>query len=220
MLPVHNQADHIEAVVARYEAALEHVACPHELILVTNGCRDDSPGVCLDLARRFAHVRTVDSPQGGWGLAVRLGLGEAKGTILAYTNSARTSADQLAHLLLLALIEPGVVVKARRVGRPGLRKLGSSLYNAECRLLFRISCRDVNGTPKVFPRKFGKLLRLTRDDDLIDLEFLRICARESYPVMEVPIRSSKRHGGASTTKLKTARRLYLGAYQMWRDSRA
>lgn len=108
------------------------------------------------------------------------------------------------------------VVKATRVGRAGLRKVGSSLYNWESRLLFQLAWSDVNGTPKFFPRDFKNLINLSRDDDLIDLEFLRICRDEGYPVMEVPILAGARHGGESTTRIGTALRLYRGAYRMWR----
>jgi glycosyltransferase involved in cell wall biosynthesis len=218
VLPVHNQADHVEAVVASYEEALAGLACRHELILVTNACRDDSPALCRELDRRIESVRAIDSAAGGWGLALKLGLRAAEGTLLAYTNSARTSANQLLSLLKKALECPNIVVKATRLGRPGVRKLGSSLYNWECRLLLGVPCRDVNGTPKIFPRHFNKLLQLTRDDDLIDLEFLSICRREGYPIMEVPIVAQKRHGGDSTTRLASAWKLYSGAYRMWRSA--
>ncbi len=110
-------------------------------------------------------------------------------------------------------------MKATRLGRSGLRKLGSALYNRECRLLHDIPCLDVNGTPKLFPRRFDRLLALTRDDDLIDLEFLVTCRREGYPVEEVPIVAGPRHGGESTTRLSSARKLYLGAFRMWREGR-
>jgi len=76
----------------------------------------------------------------------------------------------------------------------------------------------VNGTPKVFPRSCERLLHLTRDDDLIDAEFGRICRREGYPMLEVPIFSSRRHGGKSTTTARTVLKLYWGAYQLWRTA--
>ncbi len=211
---MYNQADHIENVVVGYEAALSLIACPHELILVSNACRDESPAICQNLARRFETVHAIDSKPGGWGLAIKLGLQEARGNVLAYTNSARTTPDQLAMLVLHALLNPDNVVKAVRGSRSALRKAGSTLYNWECRLLFRVPGRDVNGTPKVFPRTFSKLLELTRDDDLIDLEFMTICRREGYPVLEVPVRSRQRHGGESTTRLKSALKLYTGALRM------
>ncbi|MDR3635713.1 MAG: glycosyltransferase [Isosphaeraceae bacterium] len=218
-MPVHNQADHVESVVVGYEAALARVGCPHELVLVTNACRDESPSICRDLARHFQSVRAIDSTPGGWGLAVKLGLRESRGNWLAYTNSARTPPDQLAAIVQEALRRPGTVVKARRRARTPLRKLGSSLYNWEGRLLFGIAGGDVNGTPKVFPRHFSGLLSLTRDDDLIDLEFMVVCRREGYPVVEVPVRSGQRHGGESTTRLKSALMLYAGAYRLWSEWR-
>ncbi len=92
-------------------------------------------------------------------------------------------------------MNPQTVIKATRLGRSGLRKIGSALYNRECRLLHKVPCLDVNGTPKLFPRSFDRLLELTRDDDLIDLEFLMICRREGYPVEEIPIVAGRRHGG-------------------------
>jgi hypothetical protein len=217
VLPVHNQADHIESVVSGHQAALSKLACRYELILVCNNCRDQSLDVCQALAGSREQVRVVDTPEGGWGRAVKLGIQAAAGDSLCYTNSARTSPEQLATLVLHGLASPSTVVKASRQGRTGVRKLGSFLYNLECQLLFRVATSDINGTPKLFPRTFDKLLALTRNDDLIDLEFLIVCRREGYPILEVPIFSGKRHGGDSTTRLPSAFALYGGAYRMWRD---
>src|SRR5258708_30807041 len=120
-------------------------------------------------------------------------------------------------MLLFAVAYPDVVVKANRKIRDGwVRRLGSLLYNLECRALFDLPNWDVNGTPKVFPRKFDRLLALTRDDDLIDIEFNVACRIGSYPIVEVPIFSSRRHGGRSTTNLRSPLQLYLGASQLWR----
>jgi hypothetical protein len=97
--------------------------------------------------------------------------------------------------------------------------MGSLLYNLECRALFDLSCWDVNGTPKIFPRDFHRLLSLRRDDDLIDAEFVATCRREGYPMLEVPTFSSKRHGGRSTTNVASALRMYWGAVELWREVR-
>jgi len=217
VLPVYNQADHIESIVSGYRAALAHLACGYELILAVNGSRDESPAICRGLAARDPRVRTAQSEAGGWGLGVRLGLREARGAIVGYTNFARTTPAQLATCVLQAILHPGAVVKATRIGRAGLRKVGSAVYNRECRILHRIPCRDVNGTPKFFPRAFDRLLDLKRDDDLIDLEFLTTCRRWGYPVLEIPIVPGRRHGGESTTRLSSARKLYVGAFRMWRE---
>lgn len=217
VLPLYLQADHVGRVVEEYDEALERIPRRHEIILVENGPDDGSRDVCRSLAAGHACVRVVENRERGWGRAVRLGLTVAQGDTLCYTNSARTSGQDLTLLLVYALAYPGAVIKAnRKIRESWRRRLGSLLYNLECRALFDLPHWDVNGTPKVFPRAFDKLLKLTRDDDLIDLEFAAVCRRESYPMLEVPIFSVRRHGGKSTTTYLSALNLYWGAYRMWR----
>ncbi|MEM9538209.1 MAG: glycosyltransferase [Cyanobacteria bacterium P01_E01_bin.42] len=216
ILPVYNQADHIGAIVQEYEEALTNIQNPHELILVVNNCRDRSLEVCQVLASQYSSIRIVHSEEGGWGLAVKLGIAAAKGDLICYTNSARTSAKDLTLLLLYAVVYPQVIIKANRKIRDNwFRRLGSLFYNLECRTLFDLSYWDINGTPKIFPRQCDRLLHLTRDDDLIDVEFNIICRQENYPVLEVPIFSTSRHGGRSTTNINSAFKLYWGALQIW-----
>jgi glycosyltransferase involved in cell wall biosynthesis len=217
VLPVYNEADHLADVVRQYEDALGRMTVTHELVLVPNGCRDRSPEVSDDLAREFATVRVVPSAEAGWGRSVKTGLGAARGDLLCYTNLARTTGQDLTLLVLYATLIPNTVIKAnRKIRESVVRRAGSLLYNLECRALFDLSYWDINGTPKVFPRVFDKLLALSRDDDLIDAEFNVICRQQNYPVLEVPIFSSRRHGGKSTTNFRSAFRMYTGAYDMWR----
>lgn len=217
VLPVHNEGEHVTSIVKSYAEALRKIPYPHEIILVTNGCRDNSQEACAALAKQHSTIRVKDTRNAGWGLAVKLGLQEARGDILCYTNLSRTTAEDLAVMLLYAIAHPNVVVKSnRKIRENWRRRLGSLLYNLECRALFDLSAWDINGTPKIFPRTFDKLLSLTREDDLIDAEFNIICRREGYPLIEVPTFSYRRHGGRSTTNYCSAWKMYWGAYQLWR----
>lgn len=216
ILPFHNQADHLEDLVCALDSAMGKVQGNYELILVPNGSTDNTESICRQLAETVQSVRSVSSDRGGWGAAVRTGLQAAAGRHVCYTNSARTSPQDLTLLVLYATAYPDVVVKANRKVRESFRRrLGSLIYNLECRSLFDLSYWDINGTPKVFPRSFHKLFDLERNDDLIDLEFNVVCRREGYPVIEVPIFSTERHGGKSTTSYRSALRMYVGAYKMW-----
>ena len=213
VLPVHNQADHLEALVRDYREVLVRLPLRHELVLVPNACSDGTAEICHKLAREIPEIEVVEVAQGGWGRAVRAGLSVAQGDLLCYTNSARTTPQMLSLALLYASANPGVVIKAqRRIRDNWRRQLGSLLYNLECRTLFGLASWDINGTPKVFPREFEKLLRLSSDDDLIDAELIVTCRREDYPVVEVPITVTTRHGGNSTTNFNSALRMYVGAY--------
>jgi glycosyltransferase involved in cell wall biosynthesis len=216
VLPVYNQADNIEAALEDYVAAVKRLEFPCEILPVINGPRRDrSLEICEAAAARHACIRPLCIEEAGWGRAVRFGLSKATGELLCYTNSARTTGADLLLFLLYGAAYSGSVIKANRKIRESVRRrFGSLLYNLECRAFFDLPYWDVNGTPKVFWRSSAKLLELTRDDDLIDLEFNIICRTVGYPVIEVPIFSTSRRSGHSTTNWKSAFRMYWGAYQI------
>jgi glycosyltransferase involved in cell wall biosynthesis len=216
VLPVYNQESHIRAILEEYVTNLQRLHMPYELLPVINGPRRDrSLEVCQELQSKFGCVRTLCIDGGGWGRAVRFGLSEARGDLLCFTNSARTTSRDLLLALVYGSVHDDAVIKAnRKIRSSARRRLGSLLYNLECRALFDLPYWDVNGTPKVFSRKLSRLLELTRNDDLIDLEFNVICRLADYPVIEIPIFSSKRHSGKSTTSLRSAFHMYVGAWQL------
>jgi hypothetical protein len=220
ILPVYSQAQQIATIVSGCADALARTTLDHEILLVPNGGLAADAEACAVLANARPVVRSLPLTKGGWGRAVRHGLAAARGDLLCYTNSARTTPEDLVLMILYAAAHPGTVVKANRKIRERLsRRLGSLLYNLECRMLFDLSCWDVNGTPKVFPRSCDRLLQLTRKDDLIDAEFAAACREADYPMIEVPIFSYRRHGGQSTTGWMSALRMYWGAYALWRARR-
>jgi hypothetical protein len=220
VLPVHVQADHIGQVMREFDQALQALDIRHEFILVVNGQADASLATCRAIAASNPSVRVLHTPLEGWGRAVKLGLEASHGDILCYTNAARTEARELALVLRHAALDPHVVVKAtRKIRESGRRRIGSLLYNLECRALFDLAGWDINGTPKAFPRAFTRLVELTRTDDLIDLEFAVICREEGYPVIEAPTFSTRRRSGRSTTTMSTGFRLFWGAFDFWRERR-
>ncbi len=206
ILPIHNQAAHVGPVVLGHLEALERVGREFEIILVLNGCTDSSEEVCRELEREHPPVRTLVLAQGGWGRAVRAGLAEARGDLVCYANSARTTPEMLTLLLIYASAYPGVVLKAnRRIRDSWFRRLGSLVFNLECRALFDLSMlghqRHSQGLSARVRRGCSTL---RRDDDLIDPEFNVVCGREGYPVIEVPLLATVRHGGRSTTNIRSA----------------
>lgn len=218
ILPFCNQADHVRDIVRSHVAVLADAGIGHEIILVPNGSTDTTNAVCRALAAELPGVRCLQIEGRGWGCAVHCGIAAATGTLICYTNSARTQPDDLNRVLSSALQNPGTVVKATRINRHSrVRQFGSSLYNALCCALFQLSTHDVNGTPKAFPRSASTLLNLRREDDLIDLEFMWRCARAGLTVVEIPVDGDDRRGGRSTTGFATAWRLYAGAIRFWRQ---
>ena len=67
ILPVHNQADHIGMIVEQYVQALNAASLVYEIILVVNGCRDNSVEVCKELVYRHYFIHLIETKTGGWG---------------------------------------------------------------------------------------------------------------------------------------------------------
>ncbi len=216
VLPIHNQAEHIRLVVEGFLADFEKLEHRCELILVPNGCRDASVEICEELvARHPDDVRMVALERGGWGNAINAGFDIARGEILGYTNSARTTPATATLMLAYAIAYPDAVLKAtRRVRESMRRKLGSMVYNLECRRLFDLATWDIDGTPKLFPRSFHHLLQIDSDAELYDLELMRASRYAGYPVLEIPVFDTARFGGTSTTNYRSAARMLWGAYRL------
>lgn len=212
IVPVHQQQDHIAEVLVELYDAVSDLGSAMEMIVVVNASSDESAARCRAVAERCPRIIVVEREERGWGGAVRAGLKLASGDVLCFTNSARTTALDLRTAVTLGLVNSGCAVKAVRRSRDRfIRRVGSVLYNFEARALFGLASWDVNGTPKVFPREFGELLAIREDGDLLDLEWLVVCNRESYRLIEFPVTSVRRHGGTSTTKLASAFAMYRGA---------
>jgi len=221
VIPCRNQADHIGDLLPRYVRALETTGSAFEIIAVPNNSCDATQAIVEDLATREPRLRVVPSALGGWGRAVRAGLAAARGSVLAYTNTARTNPDALPQFLTLFRKQPTSLVKARRMQRRApFRELGSFLYNWEVRMLFGLDGGDVNGTPKIFGAEFYRAARLTANGDLLDLELMSQARLHGLEIQEIPVAGFTRHGGKSTTTVKTAWNLYLWALRMRLGGRA
>lgn len=221
VLPVYNQANHIQKTIEEYLAKTKVVPVALEFILVVNGSTDQSHQICTALEEKYPQViRAYSLDAGGWGLAVRHGINQAKGDLICYTNSARTSGNDLLLFLLYSITNHGMVIKAnRRIRDNWMRRFGSLLYNLEARSLFDLAYWDINGTPKIFPRECSKLFEMTESGDLVDLEFNIICRENNYPVVEIPIISAQNREGKSTTNYNSAAKMYFGAYHFWKTKR-
>jgi hypothetical protein len=159
------------------------------------------------------------TPISGWGAAVIVGLEACSGEILCYTNWRRTSTDALSEMVELAMRNREVVLRAnRRTRDTRVGRVGSLLYNLECRLLLNVAAWDVNGTPKIFGRHCAGLLELKQTGNLIDAEFAYVCERRGYPVIEVPVEAALRAGLHDALHLRAALRMYLGV--VWLRMRA
>lgn len=211
VLPVANQADHIERVVAAYIAAVDQVELfSVDFVLAVNNSADDSLNASTRLAARFPERVSVVTTDPGWGNAVRGGMAHARGEMVGFANSARTDPDDIARAIRYAGVDRAALVKSRRENRAyGLtRRVGSKLFNLECRMLFQLRIADVNGNPKVWHRDRLDPSTLHEPGSFLDAEVLIRAVQLGMPIVEFPITRMQRHGGVSMTNISLAMTLY------------
>jgi glycosyltransferase involved in cell wall biosynthesis len=215
ILPLYKQVDHVETIVSTYTKALDALGDTYELVLIPNGPDDGATDRAQQLAKKKPQVSVHYLEKGGWGRAVKFGLAKARGQYLCYTNSARTEVPDLIMILKYAKVNEKVMVKATRIIRESMvRKIGSTIYNLENRLLFKTPIWDVNGTPKVLPRSIYESLTIESDDDLIDAEIMARVFKNAVPIIEIPVVATTRLPGKSTTNWKSAYNMYVGLWKL------
>lgn len=208
ILPLSGDERLVSLTLAKYANALRMLEHSFELIAVT----DSNPSL-EQLPKNTTVVHTASS-NSEWGKAVRLGIAASAGETIAYCCAERSSTNSLIEVLKCAIALPDAVVTVHRRSRDGwLAKLGSFLFNLECRTLHGILLWDINATPKAFPRRYADLMRLTRDDELLDLEFCIKCREAAYPVVTIPVSPAHETASASVGIVK-ALKMYAGAIRL------
>lgn len=217
VVPAFEAAGHIGETVRRIDEALAGVA--HEVIVVDDGSADGTRR-----AADAAGARVVRLPSNaGKGAAVRAGMAEAAGAVVAFTDSDLAySPDQL--LRLLAAVEGGADVavgsrwhpKSRAVARNSLlRRLSSRLFNLLTSTVLLGHYRDTQCGLKAFSADAAAALfpRARVDGFAFDVELLHLAERDGLEVVEVPVTvdesggSSIRVGRAALAMVRDLRRI-------------
>jgi dolichol-phosphate mannosyltransferase len=84
VIPAHNEAQHIEQTVLDLHDALTVGGISHEILVVNDNSRDETEQVLLRLEASIPEVRYINNqPPNGFGFAVRCGLAEFRGDVVA-----------------------------------------------------------------------------------------------------------------------------------------
>lgn len=215
VLPIWNEESFIADVVHDIEKVLDENRVDYELLLVENGSTDRTLEVAKDLARQNPRCRVVIKPQ-GYGSASRGGLDEATKELVGYMPSDGQISEKVL-VELLKKMESGSyhLVKINRVKRESwIRKINSQCFNFIAGSLFGLCVKDINGSPKIFPRKYVPVLSLKSDGDLIDTEFMAKAKYLGWNICEVATESAQRVAGDSHVNIPTVVRFCFELTQL------
>lgn len=196
IVPVHNGELYLKRCLDELVQALSPLGHPWEIIVCENGSTDGTKQLSEDLAKEYHSVRFVfaDIPLGRGG-ALRQGVEQAKGDILAYVDQdMATDVSYLVDLINAAANGSGIVTGSRyfpgsRARRTFSRFAMSKIYNTAVRTIFRSELKDHQCGFKAFKRAtlVSVLPTIKANHWFWDTELLVRAQKMGFKVDEIPI---------------------------------
>ncbi len=240
LIPAYNEQTRIEPVLRDYaEYFQKNYHGPFQLVVVLNGCVDDTIGVVRRVAQDFKTISALEFPgRIGKGGALIEGLKLAPlADFIGYVDADGATSPKSFHDLLKHSSAADCVIASRWMrgavlhqSQSNKRQFASRVFHQIVQLLFRMNIRDTQCGAKVIRReaveKIHPFLRIA--DMAFDINLLYSLKRAGYRVLEVPtewtdkIGSKVVLGRTSLTMLLSAIRLklfYSPLYKMLRPLR-
>lgn len=209
VMPCYNEASIVEYTVRRLVAAFTDRSWRLELVTVDNGSSDGTGEILARLQRELPGVvpYRVERNQ-GYGHGVLAGLPQCRADWVGILPAdGQVDAEDVVRLFEAVVASDGwVLAKVRRRFRmDGLwRKVVSVLYNLFVLALWpRLGSIDVNGSPKLFPRRAYEAMDLQSRDWLLDPEIMIKAHRLGLAVLELNVFARMRGNGLSHVRAAT-----------------
>lgn len=226
VVPAHNEADNIAAVLTSASDVVAPRYAWYELVLVDDASSDGTAEAARlalgEDARRLVVIR--HEQQRGYAATVTDGLRAGRGRLLAFMDGDRQfDAHDLGRLL--DAIPPADMVAGIRAERadPWHRSVVSGVMNILVRTLYGLRRRDVDCGLKVFRREvFERASPLLARSALFNTEMFFKAERLGYTVVQMPVRhlprvAGRRSGGRLRPILRALRDVVVLRWRLWRE---
>jgi glycosyltransferase involved in cell wall biosynthesis len=222
-IPLYDEEDVVEAMVAELVAALDSASIQFVLALVDNGSKDRTGELVEALAKdpRILALRLPENAGYGGGILAGLrSLSEGSNPeILGWTWGDGQVDPTCIAPLYRACIDGSPLAKAVRTEREDgtFRAVQAKVYTW---ILGRMgqSATDPHGCPKLFRREALQELDLQHTDWFLDAEAMLGAADRGWDIAETPVKMRARTGGQSKVRFSTALE-FCGNLQRWKQDR-
>jgi len=197
IVPVFNEVRTVRAVIER----LSSIALPinREILIVDDGSTDGTRGVLSDVKRSGAPVTVIEAARNaGKGSAIRLGLSQVGGTIVAIQDAdLELDPQQLASLIQPIVAREADVVYGSRFlngapGAPWMTVAANRVLTGVTNVLYGSSLTDMETCYKVMRTEIARSLDLTANRFDIEPEITARLLRRGYRIRELPVRFDPR----------------------------
>ncbi|MGE3840821.1 MAG: glycosyltransferase family 2 protein [Vicinamibacterales bacterium] len=200
LVPVYNEEATVRAVVDRLRELA--FAVPHEIVVVNDGSTDGTRQA-LDAIPGHASLRVFHAGQnGGKGRAIRFGLQQARGDVVAIQDAdLELDPSQLNALIAPILAGTTDVVYGSRFmeptnAAPRRTMVANAFLTRLTNLLYGSALTDMETCYKVMRTEIALSLALTADRFDIEPEITAKLLRARHAILELPVRFEPRSRAA------------------------
>src|SRR5580765_4776566 len=228
LIPAYNEEARIEPVLREYGAYFrDQYSGKFLLVVVLNGCRDNTLGIVKKVAADFPFITALDFPDPiGKGGALIEGLKLAPhADLIGYVDADGASPPHAFHDLVKLLDGADCAIGSRWL--PGavlhqaqtrLRRLTSRCFHLIVEILFRMHIKDTQCPCKAIRRaaveKIHSTLRIA--DLAFDVNLLVSLKRAGFKVVEVPTEWTDKVGSKVTASLfRSSLVMFLSVFRLW-----
>ncbi len=200
VLPAHNEAENIEAVVARSRNVLTTLGVDFEIVVVNDGSYDRTGEIIDRLQNEDRRLIAVHHPVNrGYGAALRSGFAATSGELIMFMDADRQF-DMSDISALLPYVPHNDIVAGYRIKRSDAlyRKLYAKIFDIAVWVLFGVHMRDVDCAFKIYRGDLLRKMPLSMPGALINTEMLAIAKRMGASVVEVGVNHYPRTAGQSS----------------------
>jgi glycosyltransferase involved in cell wall biosynthesis len=226
LIPAYNEERRIGPVLRSYaEFFRTNYDGKFQLVVVLNGCRDNTMKVVQSVAVDFPEIRAVEYPDPiGKGGALIEGLKLAPlADLVGYVDADGATAPPAFLDLVKHTDEADCVIGSRWVSgavlhqmQTGKRRFASRVFHGIVQVLFRMNIRDTQCGAKVMHRAAVEKVHssLCIADMAFDINLLYLLHRSGFKILEVPTEWTDKEG-SKVALGRTSLTMLLSVIRLW-----
>jgi len=199
IIPAYNEGSRLSRTLdVYYNDFSNHYHDKWEIIVVCNGCQDNTPQIAAEFARNRKQVRVTNIPQKvGKGGAIMEGLRLADSDICMFLDAdGSTSAEESRKLIYALNGSNDAVIGSRKLRNSRIvrkqsfrRRIAGRGFNILIRLLFGLRFKDTQCGAKVLTKEAAQLVlqNVRTTGFTFDVDLLWTLKKNGCVIKEVPI---------------------------------
>jgi len=221
VIPCYNERENIPTLLSRVGKSLDAIGKPYEVLLIDDGCTDDSPRLLRDAMKQYSWLRVLRlDKNSGQSAEFEAGFAAARGEVIA-TIDADLQNDPEEIPRLLPMLKSCDMVTGWRRDRADtwFRRRQTKIANRIRNWLSQETIQDSASSLKLYKAHAIKGLQLFNGAHRF---FPTLVKMRGFSVLETPVKHSPRHAGTAKYGLRNrALRAFIDLLAVrWMKSRS